>query len=779
MPLSPRDRIAAERLQSPMLALWQALQPLRSVVSFMNSGAHPDDEITDLLVTLALRDGIAVSIACANRGEGGQNDIGTEAGPDLGTLRTAEMERAAEVLGAEMFWLSQAPDDPITDFGFSKSGPETLGKWGREHTLRRFVEVVRAARPDILCVTFLDVPGQHGHHRAMTELAHVVMDAAADPGFDAAGAPWQVAKLYLPGWSGAGGAYDDELPPPNATLIVPGGGVDPASGYSYQRLAQHSRWYHATQGMGRWVPAGQGRDFPLHLARSTVPGPDEALTSGLPLRLADLGGDGALAEADAAIDAALAAWPDRAAILPALARAMAAVRRAAAPEAHAHRLAAKAAQLARAIRLAAGIEARARLDRDALRPGEAARLVLELDPGLADDVAATPALPEGWRVEGDSLRVPADAGPTDPYPDRYSPLAARLPALRVAVTAHGVRSETLVPFEVPPVVLPAVSAEIAPAEAVLNLARPDGAAARRVAVAITARHPAGAAPSFALPAGWQAEATGEGLALRAPDNVAPGLYALPLALDGAPAATLRRIAHAHVDPRARAAPAVLRLRAVAASLAPARIAYVGGGNDRVSHWLRALGAEVDDLSDAALAAAAPLAGFDTLVVGVFAVKMRPGLAAALPAVHDWVRAGGNLLTLYHRPWDNWNPDIVPPLRLEIGQPSLRWRVTDEGATVSHLAPEHPLLTTPNPIGPDDWTGWHKERGLYFAKDWDAAYTPLLEMADPGEAPHRGALLSARVGQGRHSHCALILHHQMEHLVPGAFRLMANLVAPAR
>ena len=41
---------------------------------------------------------------------------------------------------------------------------------------------------------------------------------------------------------------------------------------------------------------------------------------------------------------------------------------------------------------------------------------------------------------------------------------------------------------------------------------------------------------------------------------------------------------------------------------------------------------------------------------------------------------------------------------------------------------------PNRIGPGDWAGWVKERGLYFAKAWDDAYVPLLEMADPGEAP---------------------------------------------
>jgi hypothetical protein len=53
------------------------------------------------------------------------------------------------------------------------------------------------------------------------------------------------------------------------------------------------------------------------------------------------------------------------------------------------------------------------------------------------------------------------------------------------------------------------------------------------------------------------------------------------------------------------------------------------------------------------------------------------------------------------------------------------------------------------------------------------------MADPDEAPHNGILLTAEIGKGRHTHTSLILHHQMEKLVPGAFRLMANLVASVR
>ena len=82
----------------------------------------------------------------------------------------------------------------------------------------------------------------------------------------------------------------------------------------------------------------------------------------------------------------------------------------------------------------------------------------------------------------------------------------------------------------------------------------------------------------------------------------------------------------------------------------------------------------------------------------------------------------------------------------------------------------------NPIGSSDRQGWHKERGLYFAKGLDDCYTPLIEMADADEAHLRSALLSADIGRGRYSHRALLLHLQLTHDVSGAYRLMANLLA---
>lgn len=769
MPLSDPDRIARDRQMPRILALWRALQPLKSVLRFMNSGAHPDDETSAMLAALGLRDGINLSYLCANRGEGGQNDIGTEATEDLGTIRTAEMERAADVLDMRLYWLSETPGDSIFDFGFSKSGVETMAKWGRDRVLARFVDLVRHDRPDILCPTFLDIPGQHGHHRAMTEAAHLVMDLAADPEFSGSDLPvWRVSKLYLPAWSGAGGSYDDELPPPPATLTVSGAGQEEVSGWSWGRIGQQSRWYHKTQGMGRWVSPGPGAGWPLHLARSAVGADAGAIGDHLPARLADLGDTPDLAAADAAIGSAIAAFPDRPAILKFALAAHAALSRAEAEVTrdHGHRIEAKLAQLARVIRIASGVDVRGWLDTDLLAPGDTTPLHVEAGDAAGFALSVTPDLPSGWRAADGGIGPGADAGPSEAYPDRHDPLSPPRPRLCVALGS--IRSS--VALEVAPLVLPACRATLSQADMVVNLAQPG----RRLCLDLADRQ--GGAPAFDLPKGWDQRWQGDQVEITLPRDLAPGLYDLPLRLDGQPAQTARILRKPHIAPRLRAFPARLRIRALDVATPSARIAYIGGGNDRAGDWLRAIGCDVTVLEPADLEAAAPFAGFRTVLVGVFALRFRPDLAARLQGLHGWVRDGGNLVTLYHRPGDNWAPATTPPAMLEIGQPSLRWRVTDEAAEVTHLAPDHPLLNTPNRIGPGDWAGWHKERGLYFAKSWDPAYRPLLAMADPDEAPHRGALLSAEIGAGRHTHCALILHHQMEKLVPGAFRLMANLVA---
>lgn len=780
MPLSDQARIALERDRPRIVTLWQALTALKSTVSFMNTGAHPDDEDSAMLAALRFRDGVDVSYACSTRGEGGQNDIGTEGAGALGTLRTAEMEAACNRLDLRMYWLSTSPIDAITDFGFSKSGVETLGKWGRDRTLARFVDIIRTERPDIICPTFLDVPGQHGHHRAMTQAAHDVMALAADPEFAGSDRPvWQVKKMYLPAVSGAGQAYDDDLPPPPATLVIDAKGRDPVTGWSFARIGQQSRALHATQAMGRWVPAGGEADAPLHLAHSFVDGPDVGLASGLAANLRDLGvpeiADDLTAAQDAC-DAALDSFPNVAKVLSHACAALKALRQAmsqcppsAVPNIG-HKLSRKEDQLARVIHLSAGVDVQARLGDDILHPGDTTTWQSELCVD-AGDVTLSPQLPQGWAVDGAQITLGADVAISDPYPSVYLPDQPHAPCIDVTVAVHDVSATRSVPLDVPPIVLPDRSATLSPVADVINLAH-----GRRIFTIKTGDiSPTSARVGLNLPDGWIfAQSDGE-LNVTVPDDVRQGLYDLTLTLDGQDAASVRHIRRDHIAPRVLVQRATAQIRVIDVVLPQVQVGYIGGGNDRVGHWLDRMGVTVTDLSNDPLSDAA-LARCDTLVVGIFAMKFRAGLADAMPRIHDWVRAGGTLITLYHRPWDNWDPDATTPYRLEIGQPSLRWRVTDEAAVVTALAPDHALLNHPNPITAADWAGWHKERGLYFAKDWDAAYVPLVAMNDAGEAPLKGALLAADVGKGRHVHTSLILHHQMEKLTPGAFRLMANLLA---
>jgi hypothetical protein len=104
------------------------------------------------------------------------------------------------------------------------------------------------------------------------------------------------------------------------------------------------------------------------------------------------------------------------------------------------------------------------------------------------------------------------------------------------------------------------------------------------------------------------------------------------------------------------------------------------------------------------------------------------------------------------------------------------RVVDEQAPVKLLDPANPLLTSPNALAQADFEGWVEERGHSFLNTWDPSYTALTETADPGQDPQRGGLLVAHPGKGTYIYVAFALHRQLPELVPGAYRLLANLLS---
>ena len=786
--LPDRQRLRRAAAEPHLVAFHRALSRLRSSLTVMNTGAHPDDEQNEMLATLRFQLGMRIVIACSTRGEGGQNTFGPERGGALGVLRSRELEEAARVIDADIAWLGHGPDDPVHDFGFSKSGKDTLRRWGETRTIERLVRAYRQFRPDIVIPTFLDVPGQHGHHRAMTEAAERALALAADPAAfpEHAGeglTPWRVSKFYLPAWSGGGDTYDDEVPPPPATTTVVAETSDFATGLPFDRLGEVSRAFHVSQNMGHWRHPGHTQ-WPLHLVGGS---PETGIAAGLPMRLADIASSPELAAADAAIAQALDAFPRRDAVLAALVAARMSLR-AALPQlstaeqaAHGHRLERKLREIDAAIALAAGISVRASVSSADVVPGGSIDLIVETERGLAQSLTVTPLVSEAFEaaipqscIEPTTtvrLRATADAPVVNAFAPDWQSLGGN-GAVSVLVEAEvaGDPLSFLVDTEEPVQVAPAHSLAITPEAVILPLP-----ATGRHPIAIEPASVAARTQIDTVP-GLSIAPTATGAELIAETSLPAGHYRLPVRIDDATAHSTRTIAYPHIGRTRFVRELALDVLALDLALPAARVGYIGGGSDNVGTWLERMGANPALLDAEGLAG--DLAGLDTIVVGIFAYGTRPDLPAANPRLHRWVEAGGHLVTLYHRPIDKWLPQSTPPRPITIGSPSLRWRVTDPAAPVTLLEPDHPLLTGPNRISAADFEGWDKERGLYFASAWDAAYTPLLAMSDTGEAPLTGALLSARIGQGRHTHTTLVLHHQLDRLVPGAFRLMANLLQPA-
>ena len=109
------ERVQAQAAEHAVVELWETLLPLGSVNSFMNTGAHPDDERSSLLARLSRGEGAHVVSVTANRGEGGQNAIGTQYEDALGALRSREMEEASRAFGVDLYFLSEGAGDRGTD----------------------------------------------------------------------------------------------------------------------------------------------------------------------------------------------------------------------------------------------------------------------------------------------------------------------------------------------------------------------------------------------------------------------------------------------------------------------------------------------------------------------------------------------------------------------------------------------------------------------------------------------------------------------------------------
>jgi LmbE family N-acetylglucosaminyl deacetylase len=848
--------------------------------------AHPDDEDTAVLATLARGLGARTAYLSLSRGEGGQNVIGGELGEGLGLVRTGELLSARSVDGAGQFFTR------AFDFGYSRSAEETFQHWPEEELLADVVWVLRTFRPHVVLSVFSGTARDgHGQHQAAGLVTRRAFDAAGDssrfPDQLVEGvAPWAPDKLYqLVRWS-----------PENATLTFPLGTLDPLLGRSHFQVAMESRSQHRSQYFGApQVPGPRLGGAELVSTRvSLSAGGDDGMFAGVDTTLAGLATSAGLpadhalhrelegyrSDIRAAAESLHAAHPERSTphLVQALARVEAALALAReAPEGPGRTelvrvLESRRTAVGRALLATSLTVVDARIDRPTLIPGEGAEVEVLVWNGGSDPVRVRElelSLPPGWSLEGGRVRtadgddgnpirayfapdprtmassppsadrpatvppgelrrwtlrvtVPPDAAPSRPYflretrdgslyrwPEdrslwgrpldpslisaaltldvaRSNPFSVVRDATHVGV--DGVEGE----YRVPVFVVPRVSVEVEPE----RMAWPAGdLGSREVAVRIRnlSRTEVAGTLNLGAPPGWQVE-EGHAVELEPGGEVRRRFGVTPDPETGASdaqvaqfeavfreagpdsgrsyAETFALIDYPHLDPMPTLRPARLEVSRFPVRVREGlRVGYVMGSGDEGIRALRDLGVEVEAL-DAEALRGGDFSRFHTVVLGIRAYETRPDLAAANDALLDFARRGGTVVVQYHR--YEYPEGGFAPYPLSIRRP--HDRVTDPDAPVTLLHPDHPLLRGPNRIGPDDFRGWVQERGLYHLNRWDPRYTPLMEMADPGEDPSRGALVVARVGEGAYIYTGLALFRQLPAGVPGGYRLLANLVS---
>jgi len=783
--------------------------------SVLYVAAHPDDENTRLLAWLVGARGLRAGYLSVTRGDGGQNLIGSEQDALLGLIRTHELLAARSVDGAEQFFTR------ARDFGYSKSADEALRIWGHDAVLADVVLAIRRFQPDVIITRFTTQPPNHGHHTASALLAAEAFTAAADPTRFPEQLtevkPWKADRL-LHNVSHWNRRPDEDM---SRYLKVDVGGYDALLGRSWGEVAAESRSQHKSQGFGMAAERGPLLEYFSPLAGTR---PKADVFEGLDLTWRRWKGGEAVARAvSAAVKAFDASAPHRS--IPALVRVHEAL--SALPDSHPWK-AVKLRETEALIAACAGLFLEARAAEPTGTPGGAVRVqavALNRSPAALQWVGVTlpgekaeavgQVLGENAPVRLErTVSLPRTAAVSTPYwlrkpvtgglyvldeQDRaltgrpegppaleatfeYEVAGRRFRVVRPVRYAwtDPVRGELYRDFEVVPPVTATLAQDV--------LMFPNGAS-RTVSVVLAAgTDDVAGTLRLEAPKGWRVEPASVEFKLAArgdertvqvqvtPPRGATEKGELHVWVDVGDRGwswKARSVSYAHIPPLTVRQPSVATLVPFSLAMKGRRIGYIPGPGDRVAESLAEVGYEVTLLPEERLAAE-KLERFDAILVGVRAFNAHARLAVHRERLLRYVEGGGRLVVQY-----NTNSRVGPltsfvgPYPLEIGT----GRVTDETAAMTPLTAEEPLLRSPNALTSADFEGWVQERGLYFASSWDARYRPVFSLHDAGEAPLQGALLVARHGKGTFVYTGLAFFRQLPAGVPGAYRLLANILSP--
>jgi LmbE family N-acetylglucosaminyl deacetylase len=386
-----------------------------------------------------------------------------------------------------------------------------------------------------------------------------------------------------------------------------------------------------------------------------------------------------------------------------------------------------------------------------------------------------------------------------PYYDVSNPALRNSPATPSPLTVSATLSDNGVPIVVcanvamarpsgpslPSVVVPPVSVSVSPSIGVVTPR--DHTFSVTAQIRTTTAAAGSGTVSVLLPGGRPADGGPKSFSFQKLDQSDSFAFAVPATAIAGKTAVLsttaildrhsysegfRAVGYPGLTPTNYYTPAAYKAVPVDVTTAPnLNVAYIPGTGDDVPAALDQLGVHPHILTAANLTAES-LKPYDAVVLGVRAYEHRE-LAADNAALNQYASEGGVVIAQYST---NRLPAGTGPYQLDLGGGE---KVVEEDAPVRILAPGNPLLTWPNRITPADFDHWVEERGHGFMATWDPHYTPLLETHDAGQQPQLGGLLVARTGRGAWIYLGLALYRQLPEGVPGAYRLLANLISAAK
>ena len=786
--------------------LFLRLKKLNVLGSVLYIAAHPDDENSRLIAYLSKDRLYRTAYLSMTRGDGGQNLIGDEQGIELGLIRTQEMLAARRIDGAEQFFTR------AFDFGFTKTTDEALKTWDKEKILSDVVWVIRKFQPDVIITRFPeDNRAGHGHHSASSVLAHEAFEAAADPNrfpgqFKYGVKPWKATRLL---WNTFNFGNINTTSENQLKLDV--GVYNPVIGKSYGEIAAESRTQHKSQGAALTRVRGQLIEY-FNPVAGTNPANDmmdevnttwSRIDGGEKIQniIGQLISQFSLSNPEKSVPGLVNLYKELSKLKDGYWKEQ------------------KLKETQQLIEACSGIWMEATVGTGYAVQGDSLKINFAIINRMNTDAKLNGIQVNGfdssWQHHLDfnknysfsKAMLVSDKKPvTNPYwlDEEMSPGSYNVndqtkignaqsePAYEAKFNldidgqdfvfvkpvqyrfTDPVRGDTYEPLTI----LPPMTARLNP-ELVLFANNEE----KSFEADVKKQTVKNLQPKIMLQNADKLKMdepkNNRGFIydyVAKPVNTEQKVFTANLAFEingkTEDAKELKTISYEHIPRIDYFLKTKIKFVVADVKTSGKRIGYIEGAGDKVPAALQQMGYDVVILKEKDIVPG-NLQQFDAILTGVRAYDVHPWLNDKYEVLMDYINNGGNLIVQYNRNNTNGNAKVkIGPYPFSITNA----RVTDENAEIKFLQPQHQVLNFPNRITGRDFDGWVQERGIYFAGQVDPKYETVLSMHDAGEPEQATSLIIGDYGKGKFVYTGLVFFRELPAGVPGAYRLLANIIA---